>query len=504
MRVLNSLKNATVATIMNVIVIIVGFIAQKYFVVYLGNEYLGLNGLFNNILSILAVVELGFGTAMIYHLYRPIYDNDKVKINLLLKYYKKIYRIIAVIILFLGVSIMPFIKSIIGDVSISDNIYGLYLLALLDVVISYFLTYKRSILYANQKTYIINIVHIAYVIVLNIVEICALIVLKNYIIYLVIKIIFRMLENIIINIIVNKMYPFICKKIDAEIEDDVKKDIIQKVKGLAFHRIGGAVVLGTDNIIISYFFGVVKVGLYSNYSLIITAVTNLFGQVFSSITASVGNLLIENDLNKSYKIYNKILFANSWLYCIAATCIMCLMEPFISLWMGKDYLLPTSILIVLVVNFYLQGLRKTSAVFKEAAGIFYEDRYMPLVESIINIVSSIALAHYFGLIGVFIGTIISSLVLFIYSYPVLVYKKIFKRRYSEFIFKHMKYFLLSMCIILGSMFVVTKIYINNLIMKLFINLIISLIVTVLTYIIIFRKSEEYNYFKELIGMYLKK
>lgn len=502
MRLLNSIKNATVATIMNVIVILMGFIVQKIFVIHLGNEYLGLNGLFNNILSILSVVELGFGSAMVYHLYKPVYDNDKIKINVLLKYYKKIYRIITIIIVCLGIIIMPFIKSIIGNISISDSIYVLYLLALFDIAVSYLLTYKRSILYANQKTYIINIIHIFYVVLLNLVEIFVLILLKNYIIYLVIKIIFRLLENIIINIISNKMYPYICRKNNYTIDNRTKKDIIQKVKGLAFHRIGGALVLGTDNIIISYFFGVIKVGIYSNYNLIISAVTNLFGQVFSSITASVGNLLIENDRKKSLQIYNRILFANSWLYCIAATCIICLIDPFISIWMGTDYLLPTSVLIVIVLNFYLQGLRKTSAIFKEAAGIFFEDRYMPLIESLINIVASIVLAKYLGLIGIFIGTVLSSLVLFLYSYPILVYKKLFRRKYSEFFLKHIKYIIISMGIVMFSMFIVNKINISNMIITLIINLIVSIMTSVCIYILIFKRSREYKYYKSIIFGYI--
>lgn len=504
MRANNSLKNAVVAAIMNVVTILVGFIAQKIFITTLGNEYLGINGLFSNVLSMLAVVELGFGSAIVYHLYKPIAENDEKQVNILMKFYKKTYNIIALIIFWLGICILPFMKYIIGEVTINDNVYFLFFLALIDIVASYLLTYKRSILYADQKTYITNIVHIGYVIFMNAAEIIFLLAFHNYVLYLVIKIIFRILENLVITAIANKRYPFITKKIDETIDKDIKNDIYKKVKGLLFHRIGGSLVLGTDNIIISRLFGVVTVGLYSNYNMVINAVTNLFGQVFSSITATVGNLLIENDKNKSYQVYKNILFVNSWLYNFAGICILCLMEPFVSIWLGNEYLLSYSVLVVLVINFYIQGMRKTNSVFKEAAGIFYEDRFVPLIESFINIVASIILAKLFGLIGVFIGTILSSLALFLYSYPIFVYKKLFNRKYSEFIKEHLKYLVISIIITIITALLINCINVSNLILQLVINALVCIIVPNIIYIVIFRKTEEFKYYLNLLMQLLSK
>lgn len=497
MRANNSLKNAVVAAVMNVVTILVGFISQKIFITTLGNEYLGINGLFSNVLSMLAVVELGFGSAIVYHLYKPIAEKNEKQVNILMRFYKKTYNIIAIIIFVLGICILPFIKYIIGEVTISDNIYFLFFLALIDIVVSYLLTYKRSILYADQKTYITNIVHIGYVIFMNVFEIIFLLAFHNYVLYLIIKIVFRILENLVITVIANKRYPFIIKKIEDNLDKDIKNDIYKKVKGLLFHRIGGSLVLGTDNIIISKMFGVVTVGLYSNYSMIINAVTNLFGQVFSSITATVGNLLIEKDKRKSYQVYKSILFVNSWLYNFAGICILCLMEPFVSIWLGNDYLLSYSVLIVLVINFYVQGMRKTNSVFKEAAGIFYEDRFVPLLESLINIVSSIIFAKLFGLVGVFIGTLLSSLALFLYSYPVFVYKKLFNRKYSEFIKIHLKYLVISIFITAITVLLINCINLSNLILQLIINALVCIIVPNIIYIILFRKTEEFKYYLNL-------
>lgn len=504
MRSSNSIKNAIIAAIMNMITILVGFVAQKVFVITLGNEYLGLNGLFNNVLSMLAVVELGFGSAIIYHLYKPIAEENEKEIKILMKFYKKTYRIIALVIFILGLIVMPFLKCIVGEVSITDNIYILFFLALIDIVASYLLTYKRSILYANQKTYITNLIHIGYVILMNACEIALLFLTNNYIIYLMTKIVFRILENVVITIIANKMYPFIIEKTEADLDSNTKNDILLKVKGLLFHKIGGSLVLGTDNIIISNIFGVVTVGLYSNYNMIINAVSNLFGQVFSSITATIGNLLVEGNKEKSYDIYKKILFLNSWIYCFAGTCILCLMEPFICIWMGKDYVLPYGVLIVLVINFYIQGMRKTSAGFKEAAGIFYEDRYIPIIESVINVIASIILAKLFGLIGVFIGTLLSSMALFLYSYPIFVYKALFNRKYTEFIKEHFKYLIISNIVVVITVFVTRQLNISGFFVTLIVNTIICVIVPNLLYVLIFHKKDEFQYYINLAKKMIKK
>ena len=206
MRTKKTIINSIISILMYSINIIIGFIFQKIFIMTLGNEYLGLNGLFTNILSILAVVELGFGNAIIYHLYKPLAEKNEKEINLLIKFYKKTYNLIAAIIFLLGIVSMLFLKNIIGEVNIEENVYLLYFIALFDIVASYLLTYKRSILYANQETYIVNIVHIGYIFILNLTGIILLILTKNYIFYLILKVIFRILENIIITIVVNKKY----------------------------------------------------------------------------------------------------------------------------------------------------------------------------------------------------------------------------------------------------------------------------------------------------------
>lgn len=503
MRTNNAIKNAISSIIMSIGMILIGFVSQKIFIITLGTEYLGLNGLFNNILSILSVAELGFGSAIVYNLYKPIADNDISKINILLNFYKKTYWIIASIILLFGLLITPFLNLIIGITTI-ENIHLLFILSLLDIIASYLLTYKRSILYASQKNYIINFVHLACVLLLNTLQIIFLLFTKNYIIYLVLKIILRLIENIVITDIANKKYPYIKEATNKSLDIETKNDIFKKVKGLMLHNVASAVVQGTDNIIISKMFGVMTVGLYSNYYLIISALNGLITQMFQSLTATVGNLLIENDHNKSYFIYKKIHFLNSLIYCTASICILCIIESFIKLWLGEEFLLSHQVLIVIIVNFYIQGMRKVNSIFKNAAGIFYEDRYIPLIESIINIIFSILLAKKFGLLGVFLGTIFSSSVLYFYTYPVLIYKKMFKMKYREFFIDMVKPVFLLILSFISTQMIINFISFSNEIVEMMIRIVISFVIVGILHMIVYYKSGEVKYYFNIIKGLIKK
>lgn len=504
MRSTNSIKNAITAVVSNIVTILIGIVSQAIFIKTLGAEYLGINGLFTNIVSMLGIVELGIGSAIIYNLYEPIAKDDTEKIKSLMNFYKKSYRIIAVIVFIIGMMVIPFLKNIVGNVSIDINIEFIYSLFIIDVVASYLLTYKRSILYANQKTYITNIVHIGYLIVMNTLQIVILLIAKNFIVYLIIKIICRILENVVITIIANRKYPYINEKNVKKIDKKTTKDIVKKVKGLIFHKVGSFVVLGTDNIIISKFLGVVTVGLYSNYNMIIQAVSNLFLQFFDSLTASVGNLLVENNCKKSYEIYKNMLMMNSILFTFATTEIICLIEPFIKVWIGEQYLLSKVVLIILMVNFYIQGMRKTCLVFKMAAGVFHEDRYFPIIESIINIVVSVILVKIIGLPGVFLGTIVSTLPVILISYPKYVYIPLFHKSFWNYIKENVYYYILAFLTVSIAMFVTSYISINNLILKLIVNAITSSIIFVVMQYIFFHKKSEYKYLNNMVKNFILK
>jgi len=498
MRTDNSIKNVSAAFLVNFLSIIVGLIVQLTFIKTLGTEYLGLNGLFSNLISMLSIVELGFGTAIIFNLYKPIINKEYETIKSLMKLYRDCYQFVAIIILLLGLIIIPFLPLIVGANSISGNITIFYLLFLLDVVISYFLSYKRSILVADQKNYLINLIHIGYLIVLNTIQIYILLKTKNYYLFLIMKIIMRVLENLIINIVVNKKYNYLKEKNIQKIDSNILLDIKTKIKALFIHKIAGFVVSGTDNILISILFGLNLLGIYSNYYLIINSINILIYQVFSSITPSVGNLNVSTDKNKKFEVYRNIRFINVWISIFAATSLLVIMNSFIEFWLSSKFILNIYVLIALVLNYYLQSTRQVNLVFKEASGIFHEDRRIPIIESLINIVFSIMFAKIFGLVGIFMGTICSNLLLHLYSYPKYVYNKIFDRSYKKYYEENLKYFLVF--VISAVITYSLSRFLNN---NLYINILLSLIIPNTILYIFYNKSEEFNYYKNLIKKFKK-
>ena len=498
MRTSNSMKNSTTSMICYIISIVVGFISQSIFIKILGAEYLGLNGLFSNILTMLSLFELGIGSAIIYNLYKPIAEGKKEQVKSLMKFYKKAYNIIAILVMVGGLLVLPFLKNIVGEVTVDINIYLVYILYLLSTVSSYIISYKRSLIYANQQNYIINIVHMGYLLIINISKLVALYLTKNYYIYLIIMIIGQILENIIISIIANKVYPYLLDKNVKPLDKKTEQDIFSRVKALILHKIATVIVNGTDNIIISYFFGVVTVGLYSSYTLIISPINNLFGQFISSTSPSVGNLIATESKKKCYQVFKKMRFLNFWLACFSGICLLVIIQPFIIVWIGEKYLLSMLVVSTVVFNYFQKMMRNTYMAFKDSAGIWREDKFVPLIESLLNIVFSIICLKIFGLAGVFMGTIISGLALWCYSYPKYVYKKLFNRSYIDYTKETLGYIILFILLATLTYEISTLFIVSNTYLQVLINTLIAIIIPNIILLILFRKTDNFQYFLELI------
>ena len=472
------LVNSAFSLLASVVNILVSFFAQRVFLHLLNAEYLGLNGLFSNIISMLAIFELGIGSAITFSLYRPIAKNDITTIRALMNFYKKAYRIIMAIVATVGIGIMPLLPLLIKDVSIDVNIYAVYALYLADVVCSYVLTYRRSILYADQKNYQINIIHMSYSIVVNILQLTLLALTRNFYLYLGIKILMRIMENLAIHFVVRKQYNYLNKINSSKLDKKLEKDIFKKIRALLLHKIGGFIVMGSDNIIISKFIGLVEVGLYSNYYLIYRAGEQLIGQAVSALTPTVGHKLATDKANKTFNIFRKIRFINFCMACIAATLFFTCMQPLIKVWLGDQYILDILTVAMISLNLFQRLQRYTYSTFKEAAGIYHEDRFIPLVESVLNIVASILLLHFFGLAGVVMGTTISGLALWGYSYPKFVYKGIFGRSYLQYIRETLGYiFIFIICAAL-SYFTTQMLTVDNVYLQLIANILVSVAICI--------------------------
>lgn len=504
MRTKNSIINILVSMISQIITIIIVFPARSIFIRVLGAEILGVNGLFSNILSVLSIAELGIGSAIVFSLYTPIAENNKEKINAIMNLYRKAYRIIGIVVFGLGILISPMLKYIVDKPNNISNIYYVFMLFLINSSISYFLSYKRSIIIANQKGYIINLIHSLVLVLMNIMQVLILIYTRNYIVYLWIQLIFTVGENIIISFVANYKYKFLSDKNNKNLKVDnrTKNEIVKNIKALVIHKLGSITVLGTDNIIISAFVGVNIVGIYSNYCLITNALNAILTQIFNSLTASVGNLNVLESKEKKYNVYSNMLFLNFWIVSLASICLYELLNPFITIWIGSQYLMSVNVVLIIVINFYLNGMRHTTLTFKSASGLFWQDRYKPLVEAILNITISIVLAKSLGVIGVLLGTIISTILTTFWIEPYILFKYCFEKKIKKYFSKYFIYTVIMIITLIVNN-IVTNLYTGSGILKIIYNLIVSVSVTNLIYLVIFIKTPElkyfYNIFKSRLG-----
>lgn len=497
MRTKNSIKNIIIALCCNVVTLLINFFSQKLLIQSLGIEYSGLNSVLSNIISMLSISELGIGTAIIYHLYKPISENDIPKIKSLMNFYKKAYNIIALVILVIGISILPFLSQFIEEKQIAENIYLVYLIFLSDSVISYLATYKRSLIYANQKNRVVDLIHVLYVLLMNSIQIFILINYKNYIAFLIVKVLCRGLENIIITVVANKLYPYLKDKTIEKIDSEISKDIKSRVGAQIFHSIGGYIVLGTDNLLISKFLGLTIAGIYGNYILIINAANVVLSQIFSSITASVGNLLVEGNSKKNYDTYKRISFVNFIVYTFCAIIFYFAINNFIRLWLGTtDYLFNNITVLLLTINFYMQGMRKTMQTFATAAGICRENKYVPIIESTANLVFSIILLKFIGINGVILGTIISTFVLFLYGFPKYIYSPIFKKDKIKYISEFIKYSLVFIVIFVINIIVNLILPDINPMINIILSIIIHCIIVSIMLMFIYHKNNQYIWIKQ--------
>lgn len=497
-RTRSSIKNLMFAIVGQAAGVAINFVARVVFLRILTAEYLGLNGLFTNILSMLSLMELGVGSAMTFSLYKPLAINDKERVKSLMSLYRKAYIIIGILILVVGIAITPLLPYFIDEMpDISENINFIYILFVVNTAISYFYSYKRSLIISDQRRYIATAYRYGFYFLLNIAQIIVLFVTRNYIWYLVTQIIFTFMENVCVSKKADKMYPYLKEKDIKKLEKNDTEKIKKNVIAMIGHKIGGIVVNGTDNLVLSKFVGLTEVGIYSNYYLVINALNIILGQVFTAITASVGNLVATTNKEKVHDVFKKTFFLNFWLYGFASICLVLLFNNFITIWLGSEYLFSMDIVLVLSINFYITGMRKAILTFRDATGLYWEDRYKPIVESIINLVVSIVLVNIIGTVGVFIGTFISTITTCFWVEPYILYKYEFKEKVSSYIKKYLIYTLIGIIVGLITFFITNMIVPVNIWMFI-VKAVLCVIIINGAFILIFHKTDEYKYFKNML------
>lgn len=479
------------------------FVCRTYFIRLLGAEYLGVNGLFANILSMLSLAELGIGPAIVFSMYKPIANNDELHIAKLMNFYKSAYRLVAIVVASIGLILVPFLDHLIKDTAGVEHMEIIFMLILSNTVVSYFYAYKGSMLNADQKGYIVVIIRNIFAVVQNIVQIIILLLTGSFMLYLIVQIITTFIGNLCQAVYVDKKYPFLTQYRSKSIDKTERRDIMKRVRGMMMHKLGGFVLNGTDNLILSKFVGLAAVGIYSNYSMIITMVKTYVTFFSSGISAGVGNLIAKETKEKSYNVFKSIFLVYFWIYALCFICFWVLFKPFIQWWIGNDYLLGNMTLFVILLNFYCNGVQECINTFTNATGLFWETRHKPIAECIINLGVSIILADKIGISGVFIGTMVSFICTF-WINPIVIYKKQFNEKVIRYFIRFAVYMLLAVVIAVGMERLCCVVSTDATILNILFRCVMSAVVPNVIFILLFFKTKEFGYCAALVKNIIKK
>lgn len=473
---------------------IMSFVTRTIFIYCLGKEALGLNGLFTNILSMLSLAELGVGTAINFSLYEPLAKNDDKKISVLMSFYKKTYKIIGFIVLILGFVLIPFLPFFIKDISNISNVYSIYLLFLANTVSSYFISYKETLIAADQKNYKLTKINTFFLFFTSVVQVIILLLFKKFVLYLCSQFVIQFIQKIVINRFISNEYKNISFNSTKEVDVKDMKIIKKNIKAMMFHKIGDYCINGTDNLIISSFINIVTVGIYSNYLTILSLLTSFTTLFFNNLTSSVGNLIVTESDEKRYDIFKKINFIGFIMYGYCSVILIIVFNDFMTLWIGKEYCFSFGIVLAIVISFYITGQRIAPHTLKAAAGLYDIDKFTPLIQSIINLFFSILLVRYIGILGVVLGTIISSLAVPSWQRPYIVYKYVLKKPFGIYVFNYIKNIFLLCFICFVSYIISLYLTFDNLLCLFILKTIITTIIFSIVILIFYRNSDEFIYF----------
>lgn len=451
----NAMKATALGLVNQLISLVLGFVFRTAFLKILSEEYLGLNSLFSGVLGILSLAELGIGYAIIYRLYTPVSHEDLKKISALLDFYKKVYRIIMLVIAAIGLCLTPFIKFFINKDSIIPediNIYIIFVLFVLQSVSSYTFVYKQGLLIADQRNYQLSIIAIISNVLKYSLQLLVLFLTKKYIFTVIIVIVSNLFLNGMISLYVTKKYPDIFK-IKEKLDKSERKLILKDTYALLCHRIAGTILNSTDTILITSFIGLAIGGLYSNYTIITVSVLGFALQLLTTFTGSIGNLNVNESADHKYSVYKRLLFMNLWVASFVTVGIFVLSNPFIDVWLGADFLLSQWVVLIIAINIFIATARNINNSFISATGLFKLDKARPFIEAALNLIVSIGLIllfrqeKWFGgvydflgirgkenllLIAIFTGTTISTFGVAVWREVYLLYKHIFHKKVWHF------------------------------------------------------------------------
>ena len=497
----NASRNIVWGVLSNVISLGLPFITRTVMIYTMGMRYVGLGSLFSSILQVLSFAELGIGGAIVFSMYKPIAEEDNDKVCALLNFYKKTYRIIGCAILAVGLTMMPFLKYLIaGDLPDGINLQVLFFIYLLNNVLGYFLfAYKQSLFTASQRTDMISKIGMVLQLFSGILQILALSLLHNYYAYAAVIPAITCLNNICIGILTDKYYPqYKCK---GKIEKQELHSIEKNIGGMVFQKIGGIVLTSVDTIVISAFLGLTSLALYQNYYYIITALFGFLAVIMQSIIAGVGNSVASETLEKNYTDFKKFNFIYIWIVSWCTTCLLCLYQPFMQIWVGKDNMFGMEMVVLFALYFFVHKWCDMLYVYQEACGIWWETKFVPFIAAIVNLIINIILVKTIGLPGILISTIVSVIFVYDTGYAKVLFKTYFvsvDKGLKLYWCRQIRYILTASVACAITVMACSMFTIESALLKLVLNVVICVIIPNTIFIIAWMRLPEFDYAKSML------
>ncbi len=497
----NSLRNSSVAFAGQIFNILFGFVLRSIFIYKFGQEYLGVNGVMESMLALLSMTELGISTSVAFALYKPINADDKAHVGTLMAFYRRTYHSIGIVTLVLGLLLIPFMHFFTRDAVQVSNIDLIYIIFLTTTVSSYFFAYKRTLLSAYQDNYINSIAEDASCFVKYILQAVVLLVFNSYIGFLLIHLLCVLGANIAISVFCDKKYGYIKKYQKEKLPKEDKQLLKTSVISLIYQKVGAKLVMGTDNLMISYV-GIATMGIYSNYSMIISTITRVIYNVTQAVMGSVGNLLVQKDNKHKYRVYEEIVFSEFCFYFLVSVGLAGTLERFIGLWAGKNWVLAPAVTFVVIMNFFLMGMRQPNVMIIEVAGLFNRMRAKAVAEVLVNLVVSLLflLVLNLGIYGVLFGTTVSMVSVCIWWEAMAVHKYLFKKSVKGYAGNYIKHLITAAIGGFGAYFVCRLIPMQG-ILGLLVSGIVSVIIAVMLIVLLYCRTTQ---FKNLVLRFMKK
>lgn len=407
-RTRNSIRSTMSGLLNRCINLLIPFVIRTVMVRKLGVEYLGLSTLFVSLIQVLNLSELGIGSALVFHMYKPVSEDDYDALSGILWLYRRVYRVIGSVILGIGICLMPLLPRLVDMKQLAGtniNLYALFIIYLVNTVISYwFFAYRKSLLMAYQRHDLISNINTVVNIGLYALQILVLLVCPNYYLYILLMPVFTFADNILVALTTGRLYPQIFQR--KHTPPTQVRGLLGNVKYMVGHKVGAVVIQSADSIVISAFLNLTVLTAYSNYFYIVSALVGLINVGYNAILAGVGNSILTQSREKVYALFEELSFLIFYIVAFCSACLMALYQPFMKLWMGEALMLPTRTVVLFVVYFYTWQFRVIGLNFKDAAGMWKNDAWKPYVGLAVNMTMNILLVQLAGVDGVLLATIL--------------------------------------------------------------------------------------------------